>query len=60
MADQNKREANSGDVNQNEKVQEGMQGADGNVDANGLDTVPAKRQEKLEEVVENLGGDSQS
>ena len=54
------REANSGDINQQEKVSQGMQGADGNVDSNGLDTDPAKRQEKLEEVAENLGGNNKS
>ena len=52
-----KRQANSGDIDQHEKVQEGMQGADGNVNANGLDTDPAKRQEKLQEVVENLSSE---
>ncbi len=56
MSDQDdQRAANSGDIDQNEKVNQGMQGADGNVDSNGLDTDPAKRQEKLEEVVTNLG-----
>lgn len=54
------RVANSGDINQNEKVQQGMQGADGNVDANGLDTDPAKREQKLEELQENLGENKSS
>ncbi|WP_291426973.1 hypothetical protein [Deinococcus sp.] len=61
MSDQDdQRAANSGDIDQNEKVTQGMQGADGNVDSNGLDTDPAKRQEKLEEVVTNLSDTTQS
>lgn len=46
----------SGDVNQNEVIEEGMQGADGNVDANGLqpDMTDSEKQQKLEELKENL------
>ncbi len=55
MTDKNdNRAANSGDIDQNEQVEQGMQGADGNVDASGLDSDSTKRQEKLEETVENL------
>ena len=47
----------SGDVKQNEIIEEGMQGADGNVDANGLqpDMTDQEKQEKLDELKENLG-----
>lgn len=51
----NERVANSGDIDQSEKVEQGMQGADGNVDSNGLSTDASERQEKLEELSENLG-----
>ncbi|WP_199698564.1 hypothetical protein [Deinococcus cavernae] len=46
----------SGDIKQDEVVEEGMQGADGNVDANGLeaDMTEAEKQEKLRELRENL------
>ncbi|MFC4637299.1 hypothetical protein [Deinococcus hohokamensis] len=43
----------SGDVNQNERIEEGMQGADGSVDANGL-APDMNREEKLEELRQNL------
>lgn len=40
-------------IDQQEVIEEGMQGADGNVDANGLEG-GADRQERLEELRENL------
>lgn len=46
--------ANSGDVDQNETIEQGMQGADGNVDSNGLSSSITEHQEKLEELAENL------
>ncbi|SMB95854.1 hypothetical protein [Deinococcus hopiensis] len=42
-------------IDQQEVIEEGMQGADGNVDANGLER-GADRQEKLEELRENVQG----
>lgn len=47
----------SGDVNQTEQINDGMQGADGSVDANGLDP-SVNPHEKLEELRENLGNPS--
>ncbi|GGK16226.1 hypothetical protein GCM10008955_07060 [Deinococcus malanensis] len=44
----------SGDVNQGEQINDGMQGADGSVDANGMNP-SVNAQEKLEELRENLG-----
>lgn len=43
----------SGDVDQTEQINDGMQGADGSVDANGMDPA-VSAQEKLEELRENL------
>ncbi|MFC4425912.1 hypothetical protein [Deinococcus navajonensis] len=43
----------SGDVSQTERIDVGMQGADGSVDANGLDP-DMNREEKLEELRRNL------
>jgi len=45
----------SHDLDQQEVIEEGMQGADGNVDANGL-SAGTDRQERLEELRENLQG----
>ncbi|CAM3892454.1 lycopene cyclase family protein [Deinococcus frigens] len=47
------REANSGDVDQQEVIEEGMQGAVGNVNADGL-APDVDREEKLEELRENM------
>lgn len=47
----------SGDVNQTEQINDGMQGADGSVDANGMDPA-VNTQEKLEELRENLNNPS--
>ena len=52
----------SSDVDNHEVIESAMQGADGNEDASGLDPDPAVREEKLQEVQENLAdlsGDSQ-
>lgn len=54
-SDINQREANSGDVDQQEVIEEGMQGAVGNVDADGL-APDVNRQQKLEELRENVAG----
>ncbi|MDV6375816.1 lycopene cyclase family protein [Deinococcus arenicola] len=47
------REANSGDIDQQEVIEEGMQGAVGNVNAAGL-APGVDREEKLEELRENM------
>ncbi|GGO29161.1 putative carotenoid cyclase [Deinococcus humi] len=53
QSDDTRREANSGDIDQQEVIEEGMQGATGNVDADGLDP-DVNRQKKLEELRENI------
>lgn len=47
----------SGDTSQTEKIESGMQGVTGNVDANGLETgmSEGEKAEKLSELEENLG-----
>ncbi|OLV18535.1 lycopene cyclase family protein [Deinococcus marmoris] len=52
-SDTTQREANSGDVDQQEVIEEGMQGAVGNVNADGL-APGVDREEKLEELRENM------
>ncbi|MFC5848915.1 hypothetical protein [Deinococcus petrolearius] len=42
------------DVGREEVIESAMQGADGNEDASGLNPDPAVREEKLQEVQENL------
>lgn len=44
----------SSDVDNHEVIESAMQGADGNEDASGLNPDPAVREEKLQEVQENL------
>lgn len=48
---------NIGNTDQHEVIEEGMQGATGNVDANGLDADMSDRQkaDKLSELQDNLG-----
>ncbi len=53
QSDDNRREANSGDIDQQEVIDEGMQGATGNMDADGL-APDVNRQKKLEELRENV------
>ncbi|SEJ24068.1 glutamate racemase [Deinococcus reticulitermitis] len=50
-------EGNIGNTDQQEVIEEGMQGATGNVDANGLDQgmTQQDKEEKLEELNDNLG-----
>lgn len=47
---------NIGNTDQQEVIEEGMQGATGNVDASGLDQnlTEEQREEKLEELTDNL------
>lgn len=52
-SDEAQREANSGDVDQQEVIEEGMQGAVGNVNADGL-APGVDREQKLEELRENM------
>ncbi|WP_052195385.1 lycopene cyclase family protein [Deinococcus radiopugnans] len=52
-SDDTRREANSGDIDQQEVIEEGMQGATGNVNADGL-APDVNRQKKLEELRENV------
>ena len=49
-------ERNIGNTDQQEVIEEGMQGATGNVDANGLDKdmSEGEKQEKLDELQSNL------
>lgn len=49
-------DGNIGNTDQQEVIEEGMQGATGNVDANGLDKnmSEAQKEEKLEELTDNL------
>lgn len=50
-------DGNIGNTDQQEVIEEGMQGATGNVDANGLDQgmTQQDKEEKLEELNDNLG-----
>lgn len=47
------------DASQTEVIEEGMQGADGNMDANGLKpgTTPAEKLDELKENLSDLSGD---
>lgn len=53
-----KADENIGNTDQNEVIEEGMQGATGNVDANGMDRNMSDKQkaDKLSELQDNLGG----
>ncbi|AXG99001.1 hypothetical protein [Deinococcus wulumuqiensis] len=53
-----KADENIGNTDQNEVIEEGMQGATGNVDANGMDRDMSDKQkaDKLSELQDNLGG----
>ena len=53
-----KADENIGNTDQNEVIEEGMQGATGNVDANGMDRDLSDKQkaDKLSELQDNLGG----
>ena len=55
QSDDTRREANSGDIDQQEVIEEGMQGATGNVNVDGL-APDVDRQKKLEELRENIAG----
>ena len=49
---------NMGNTDQQEVIEEGMQGATGNVDANGMDKDMSDKEkaDKLSELEDNLGG----
>lgn len=49
---------NIGNTDQHEVIEEGMQGATGNVDANGMDRDMSDKEkaDKLSELEDNLGG----
>ena len=53
-----KADENICNTDQNEVIEEGMQGATGNVDANGMDRDMSDKQkaDKLSELQDNLGG----
>ncbi|AAF10380.1 MULTISPECIES: hypothetical protein [Deinococcus] len=53
-----KADDNIGNTDQQEVIEEGMQGATGNVDANGMDKDMSDKEkaDKLSELEDNLGG----
>lgn len=53
-----KADDNIGNTDQHEVIEEGMQGATGNVDANGMDKDMSDKEkaDKLSELEDNLGG----